>query len=186
MDMRWSLEELYPSFDSESFQKDFEEVFEKIETIKEWSKNNLDSIESSVSKIENYLKMQIEFGNLYSRLYEYASLTMSVDAKNETALQVIEKLEAKITDLAEPLTKFKKWLNSLGNLDTLICCSDLLKEHTFYLKELILETNYLLSDEEEILLAKMKNTGSKAWEKLQELLSSTLLVDITINGESKQ
>lgn len=185
MDMRWSLEELYPSFNSESFQKDFEKVFEKIETIKEWAKNNLASTESSVYKIENYIKMQIEFGNLYSRLYEYASLVMSVDAKNETALQVVEKLEAKLADLAEPSTKFKKWLYSLGNLDTLISCSDLLKEHSFYLKELVLETKHLLSDEEEILLAKMKNTGSKAWEKLQDLLSSTLLVDITINGESK-
>lgn len=183
--MRWSLEELYPSFNSESFQKDFEKVFEKIETIKEWAKNNLASTESSVYKIENYIKMQIEFGNLYSRLYEYASLVMSVDAKNETALQVVEKLEAKLADLAEPSTKFKKWLYSLGNLDTLISCSDLLKEHSFYLKELVLETKHLLSDEEEILLAKMKNTGSKAWEKLQDLLSSTLLVDITINGESK-
>ncbi|WP_341877541.1 M3 family oligoendopeptidase [Defluviitalea saccharophila] len=186
MDMRWSLEELYPSFESESFQKDFEKAFEKIESIKEWAKSNLDSTESSVSKIENYLKMQIEFGNLYSRLFEYASLVMSVDAKNETALQVVEKLEAKATDLAEPSAKFKKWLYSLGNLDTLISCSDLLKEHAFYLKELVLETKYLLRDEEEILLAKMKNTGSKAWEKLQELLSSTLLVDITINGERKQ
>ena len=185
MDMRWSLEELYPSFDSESFQQDFKKVFEKIETIKEWAKNNLASTESSVYKIENYIKMQIEFGNLYSRLYEYASLVMSVDAKNETALQVVEKLEAKLADLAEPSTKFKKWLYSLGNLDTLISCSDLLKEHSFYLKELVLETKHLLSDEEEILLAKMKNTGSKAWEKLQDLLSSTLLVDITINGESK-
>lgn len=185
MDMRWSLEELYPSFNSESFQKDFKKVFEKIETIKEWAKNNLASTESSVYKIENYIKMQIEFGNLYSRLYEYASLVMSVDAKNETALQVVEKLEAKLADLAEPSTKFKKWLYSLGNLDTLISCSDLLKEHSFYLKELVLETKHLLSDEEEILLAKMKNTGSKAWEKLQDLLSSTLLVDITINGESK-
>lgn len=183
--MRWSLEELYPSFNSESFQKDFKKVFEKIETIKEWAKNNLASTESSVYKIENYIKMQIEFGNLYSRLYEYASLVMSVDAKNETALQVVEKLEAKLADLAEPSTKFKKWLYSLGNLDTLISCSDLLKEHSFYLKELVLETKHLLSDEEEILLAKMKNTGSKAWEKLQDLLSSTLLVDITINGESK-
>lgn len=185
MDMRWSLEELYPSFNSESFQKDFKKVFEKIETIKEWAKNNLASTESSVYKIENYIKMQIEFGNLYSRLYEYASLVMSVDAKNEMALQVVEKLEAKLADLAEPSTKFKKWLYSLGNLDTLISCSDLLKEHSFYLKELVLETKHLLSDEEEILLAKMKNTGSKAWEKLQDLLSSTLLVDITINGESK-
>ena len=182
MDMHWSLKELYSSFGSEQFESDLEKVFEQIEKIKLWALDNLDTTDSSVSKIEAFIKMQIEFGNTYSRLYEYAFLTISVDAKNEKALQIIESLENMITDLAEPSVRFKKWLSSLENLGTLIPCSDLLKEHTFYLKELISENKYLLNDSEEVILAKMKNTGSKSWEKLQELVSSTLLVDITLDG----
>ncbi|WP_202813779.1 M3 family oligoendopeptidase [Defluviitalea phaphyphila] len=186
MNMRWSLKELYPSFDSDLFKNDMKKCFELITKINDWVKFNLDTVEGSVYKIETFLKMQIEFGNIYSRLYEFAFLTLSVDAKNEQALQIIELLENKSTDLAEPLVKFKKWLSKFENLDTLISCSDLLKEHTFYLNEFIAETKYLLNEKEEVLIAKMKNTGSKAWEKLQELLSSTLLVDINIDGEEKK
>ena len=43
----------------------------------------------------------------------------------------------------------------------------------------------MLSDNEEELIAKMKNSGSNAWSKLQNILTSTLLVHININGEDK-
>lgn len=184
--MIWNLEQLYPSFDSDYFKNDLNICFNQIETINLWIKDNLDTTDSSVSKIETFIKMQNSFGTLFSRLYDYASLTLSTDAKNEKAQQILITLENKITNLTESTVKFKKWLSHLDNLDTLISCSDLLKQHKFYLKELILENKYLLNDNQEMIIAKMKNTGSKAWEKLQELLSSILLVDIVVNGENKK
>lgn len=74
----------------------------------------------------------------------------------------------------------------MENIDELIESSPILKEHQFYLKNIISNTKYLLSEEEEILISKMSQTGARAWAKLQELLTSTLLVDITIDGEEKQ
>ena len=35
-------------------------------------------------------------------------------------------------------------------------------------------------------MAKMKNSGSNAWSKLQNILTSTLSVHININGEDKK
>lgn len=186
MDMRWSLDELYTSFESEKFKNDIKMCDNLIEDIVKWTELNLKSTNNAVLKIEGYINRQIELHNLFERLMSYATLTSSVDAKNEKALEVIDKLLAKITKLTKPSVMFQRWLNSIENLDEIISSSNLLKEHNFYIKETLQKAKYLLSEEEEILIAKMSNTGSKAWTKLQNILTSTLLVDINIEGEEKQ
>ena len=57
-------------------------------------------------------------------------------------------------------------------------------EHRFLLEEAKKEGQYLLSDAEEMLIAKMSNTGSKAWTNLQNILTSTLLVEMEKEGEN--
>ncbi|GBF10846.1 M3 family oligoendopeptidase [Tepidibacillus sp. HK-1] len=186
MKMRWSLDALYPSFDSDAFKQDLTKCTEGIRQIKKWTKINLSNQEEPVKKLEKYITTQNDFLHLYSRLQSFAQLTLSVEAKNEKALKTLEKLETMSTELAEPTVQFQKWLGSLNNLDQLISSSEILKEHRFYLLEQANKNQYLLSEQEEVILAKMKNTGSKAWAKLQELLTSTLLVEITVNDEEKQ
>jgi pepF/M3 family oligoendopeptidase len=68
----------------------------------------------------------------------------------------------------------------------LLSKSSLLKEHEFYLKEIVENSKYLLSDKEEAVVAKMKNTGSSAWSKLKDLLTSTLSIDIEMDGKQEQ
>lgn len=185
MDQRWSLDELYTSFESEEFKKDFEKCGAEIEKIVKWADENLKDEADPVKTIEEYIKMQNEFGHLFSRLLDYSSLVLSVDANNEKALQMVEKLEDKKTGLTQPEVKFERWLGSLKKLDEIISSSPLLSEHRFFLLETAGKTKYLLSNEEEVLISKMKNTGSNAWSKLQENLISNHTVDIVINGEEK-
>lgn len=186
MDMRWSLDALYPSFESDSFSRDRENLDKEIEKVRAWSKQQLSSKAEPVAKMESYLASLTTIYQLYSRLMAFAELTASTDAKNQKALQTIDQLQVVGVELVEPGVLFQKWLGSLENLDSLIASSKLLKEHRFYLTEIANNNKYLLSEKEEIVIAKMKNTGSNAWAKLQELLTSTLLVDITIDGVEKQ
>lgn len=186
MNMRWSLDALYTSFDSEAFKNDLKKSFEMIEEIKEWSEENLKTNENPVVKLEKYLNLDMEFYNLFTKLSAFARLTSSVDAKNEKALQVLDKLQSKSTELTKPKVSFQKWLNTLENLDEVIASSEFLKNHEFYIKEIANKASYLLSEKEEILISKMSNTGSKSWSKLQNIVSSTLLVDITVDGEEKK
>jgi pepF/M3 family oligoendopeptidase len=186
MDLHWSLQELYTSFDAPAFKKDWEAFIAYIEKIKNWADTNLLNTDDAVAKIDQYIQMQNEFGHLSSKLFQYAELTLSIDAKNETALQIIERLEECMTELSKPSVQFQKWVGTLTNLEALLETSPILKEHRFHLLDQAKHSRYLLSDEEEVVLSKMKNTGSAAWTKLQELLSSTLLVDITVDGELKQ
>lgn len=186
MDQRWSLQELYPSFESPEFKRDMEAVDHSIRELKEWGTTQLKDHENAVEKIETFLRKQIDFSKLFTRLISFSELTLSVEAKNEKALSMVEQLENKYTELTEPSVLFQKWLGSLDALDGLISQSAFLEEHRYYITESAKKTKYLLSEQEEILIAKMRNTGSSAWTKLQEMLTATLLVDITLNGEEKQ
>jgi len=185
LDMKWSLDGLYTSFESQEFKRDFERCSQEIEKMKLWTQKSLSHKKHVVSKIEIYIKSLNTLLDLFSRLSSFASLTVSVDAKNEKALEFDEKLDQKITELTEPQVTFQKWLSSMRDLNKAISSSVLLIEHEFYLKDLAIKSKYLLSDREEVLAAKLKNTGSSSWTKLQNLLTSTLLVDITIDGEEK-
>ncbi|WP_300299717.1 M3 family oligoendopeptidase [Anaerosolibacter sp.] len=186
LEMRWSLDALYQSFDSEEFQRDMKRCENEIKEIIQWSGENFTTYDHALEKIEAYIKRQNHFFHLYTRLLSFGELSLSVSAKDERALRIVEQLEAKETELAKPMVMFQKWIGGLENLEEVIASSGSLKEHAFYLMEIKKNGKYLLSEAEEILIAKMKNTGSNAWSKLQELLSSTLLVDIHVDGEDKK
>lgn len=183
--MRWNLDALYTSFECEEFKSDIKKCEALILEINEWASANLTSLECAKQKIEEYMTKGTEFNNIIEKIMSFSELTCSVDAKNGVALRVIEQFEEKLTGLTKANVTFQKWLGNIQNLDEIIASSKFLKEHRFYLKELVLKNRYLLSENEEVIMAKLSNTGSGAWSKLQEYLTSTLLVDILINGEEK-
>ncbi len=183
--MKWSLNELYKSFNSDEFKEDMISFESSIEHMKKWTVENCENSDNPKEKIEDYIKFQNEFSDLVNKLYNYAELSLSVHTKDETSNKFSEKLALKLAELAKPDTIFSKWLSSIQNLESLIEESDIMKAHCYYLTNLVENAKYLLSESEEDLLAKMKNSGSNAWSKLQNTLSSTLLVPININGEDK-
>ncbi len=185
MNMRWSLESLYPAFESQEFQGDLKKADEEIERIKKWTMDNLSNTQDAKSKLEQVIQSNTQYYKLFSRLFAFSSLSLSVNAKDEKALMYLEKLQNKSTELKGSQVQFEKWLGSLENLSQIIDSSEILKEHRFYLEEIARGNKYLLSEQEEIVIAKMTTTGSQAWSKLQDMLTSTLLVDIEVKGEKK-
>jgi len=184
--MRWNLDKLYTSFESKEYIEDLEKLDELIKDFTCWSEKNLNLPEDAAYKIEIYLNKLIDLTNLFTKLISFASLTSYVDAKNQLALKYLDKLQMKYAEATKATYQFKKFVASIDNLDEAIESSQFLKEHRFYLSEIKLSTNYMLSQEEEVLISKMKNTGSKAWAKLQNMVTSTLLVDIEMDGEIKK
>ena len=188
MEMKWSLEELYSSFDSKEFKKDYEKLNELISKINNWTDKSLDNYQKKEEKMAEFIQMAGEFQKKYSLLMTFARLNQSVDANNKKAGEYIEKLENKYTEVTVSYVKFQKWLGNIENLKLLIENTEkqIIKEHSFYLKEMAKKSKYLLSDKEEYVIAKMTNTGSKAWTKLQQKLTSNLLIEIEKDGEKQK
>ena len=184
MDLTWNLDILYTSFTSEKFRGDMELLNQQIANLNEWAVKNLKDSNRATFKIEEFLKFYNEYKSLYSCLSLYAYLILSSDSSNVEAMDVLDDMDEKDASVIETFISFNRWLNYFNNIDELIDTSPYLIEHRFYLKELLLQSKYLLSEDEEVLMAKMQSTGSKAWQRLYMELTSTIEMDIDIEGES--
>ncbi|SFA72342.1 M3 family oligoendopeptidase [Clostridium frigidicarnis] len=182
MDLTWTLDNIYTSFDSENFKRDMEQLKKYIDSINELDIKNWDNKRNAVSKIEEFLKINNEYKRLYSMIHSYIYLTINADFQNKEAMDILDQLENENFKIIEKFIRFSRWLNDIENLDKIIYSSKYLSEHEFYIKELLLKAKYLLSEKEEVVFAKMNKTGAKAFENLYMELISDTTIDITING----
>ena len=185
METTWSLKELYESFESEAFLKDIEKVDEIIKRYDNYAQSLSQTDESDIKKLENYLEFQIEMSNLFQRLFSFCSLTLSTNTSDETALKYSDILNEKTSHLASSEAIVNHYIGSLKNIDSLLSQSKQLAEHAFLFHEIQQFSKYLLSDKEEAVIAKLQNTGSVAWSKLKDMLTSKLMVEVPLHGETK-
>lgn len=178
MELNWSLKEIYESFECEEFNKDLNKLDEIIEDIKRWCNKAVNNKENAKRNLENYIMKFTIYNDLSMKLFSFVNLTISADTQNKTALKYCDILERKFTELVESSTKFEKYISEIEDIDSILDSSDILKEHKFIINELKENSKYLLSDKEEKIIAKMKNTGSSAWSKLKDSLISTLMVEV--------
>ncbi|WP_291576845.1 M3 family oligoendopeptidase [Clostridium sp. UBA4548] len=183
MDLMWNLDKIYTSFDSEDFKNHMELIKEYIHAIKRLDIHSWATDKSCVLKIEEFLKTINEYKKIYSRLYSYGYLVFNADCENVKAMNSLDYLENMNSELTDIFIKFSWWLKDIEDLNEITSASEYLSEHEFYLKELMVKSKYLLNDKEETIISRMKNTGSKAWERLYMELIATTEESITINGK---
>lgn len=185
MNLNWNLESIYPSFNSEAFKSDYSEIESLIEELTHFTKA-LTPEQPVVESLETAVRKFSRLYELISTVAGYASLKFTVNTSDAEAIGYYEKAEKLITEITQPDVSFKRYLNTLGPLELHIEKSELLKEHRFYLNYTKQCAAHMLSDNEEILIAKLMTTGSSSWSMLQSKLTSKLSVDVVVNGETKQ
>ncbi|WP_425448995.1 hypothetical protein [Dethiothermospora halolimnae] len=165
---------------------DKRKLFVEIDTLNNWTSKKLDTKDKPVKKMENYIKGISTIEESSHKLYGYCLLNLSVDTNNKQSKNLMGTLRSKMSDLTKSNTIFQKWLYSINNLDNVIKNSDYLKEHEFYIKENLRKGTYSLSEEEEVVISKLTNTGTGAWSELRNTLVSNLMFDINIDNEEKK
>ena len=163
MSTEWSLKEIYPSFESEEFQRDFErfsnfrEVFNGLTL-----EDNLESIKAAIAALE-------EFSVLSSRLGNYINLTLTANTTDETANKYRTLFGNAYASLNSAYTKVYKFI---GSVETDITADENLKDYEFYFAEAKQQYKHLLSDELEDVIAKFSISGGDGWEQLFEAMTS--------------
>ncbi len=180
----WDLSVMYNSFEDENFKNDIEKSTDMIKKFDEFIKNRLDG--DKVEIIEYYLNSKNEFYNLVYKLHSFAQLTFTTDTSNNKAMSYITQLEMLLSKTVESEVKFEKWLSKVENLDEILNSTPLIKEHSFYLNELVSKSGYLLTDAEEVLYAQLRQTGSSAFDTLQGKVTSTLMIEIEEDGKKEK
>lgn len=160
----WTLEDLYPSFESQEFKQDVE-AYKAL-------KGKFESLplEDSIEGITQVVKLLEESTVLTGCLYNYIHLTLATDTTHETATQVEVQLAGVSADLQATYAKVSKFL---GTIQTDITTDPFLAEYRYYFEEAKKDATHLLSDELEEVLAKMSISGGKAWSQLFDFMWSS-------------
>ena len=177
---KWSLKSLYLGFDDPKYSEDLNHLDQLILEINSQSVD-FDNYDQKERKLVKYLENEMLLEALIDKLYHFASLTSSVESTNQEANKMVNLLQTKLTQLTKISTLFTNWMKDYPNLEEDIAHNDFLKEHQFYLNEVKDHAGHLLSTELEVMLAKLRQTGSSSWGRLQSLLTSTL--DVEYDGK---
>jgi len=173
---KWSLDKLYLGFDDPKYQEDLTKIDQMIQEIN-GQIEELNNYDDKLNKLLRFMNYEIEFDHLIGRVYSFAGLTESVDSTNPQAVKMTSVLRRKMTELTKVNTVFNKWLANYPSLENDIENNAFLKDHAFYLQEIKAKASHMLSDDLEMMVAKLRQTGSSAWGTLQSLLTSTLEVE---------
>lgn len=173
----WSLNALYPSFDSSEFQEDLVQIDAMVQDILGFAQKELTNYDNPYQTLTNYLNKSEAMRKIVHRAFAFCSLTMSVEALNEDASKYMNQLQTTMAKTALSSTMFSKWLPQVPELETIIEANTELKEVAFFLNRIVEGSKYVLSDKEEMVISKLQQTGSGAWGRLQGELTSTLKVD---------
>jgi pepF/M3 family oligoendopeptidase len=181
MQLNWSLDALYSSFDSENFKNDLLLLESEIDTLDVKSTELKD-----VTHVEAYFRTLESIQKIATKLYSFSSLTFSTDTNNQSALQTENKLLMLLSSATAARTKMTKFLSTVEDLEAFIAPSEFLKQFLYVMEEDRRYSKHLLSEAEEILASKLSITGSSAWTTLQQKLISTLKCTLVQDGEMKE
>ncbi len=173
---KWNLDALFTSFDSEEFKDNLQKINELIETATKDAKASFVDMSDAEAKIVRYLETSSDLRSRLLRAFAYCSLRISTDTSDQDAKKYMNHLQQLSAKTTYASTTFTKWLPNVEDLDALIEKNPLLKEAEYYLHRIVEGAKHVLSDKEEMIIAKMQNTGSSAWSQLQGELTSTLKI----------
>lgn len=180
MDLKWNIDNIYTSFTCDEFLSDMKKLDEYINTVNEFK------IEKTDKSVEEFLRLNDEYEKLYCKLEAYANLRSTIDVTDGEALDILDVLDDKSSEHKQAVIGFSRWLNNTEDIEELIKNSSYLLQHKFYLGELMKKSRYLLSPKEEVIVAKLQSTGSKAWQRCYMELVSTEEEEITLNGKEEK
>lgn len=185
MELRWDLSLIYDSFDSKALKDDLNRAKHLIQTTTQHYKTFLSDMENPAYKLVYHVNIINEINGLLLKLNSYARLRKSVDEDKTRAKKLEEEIQQLMPSLNGINIPFLRYLNQLDHLDELIQSQPLLMEHQFFLTDLKEQSCHLLSDDMELLLGEMQETGSYAFEQLHNSLTDSLTADVYIGGENK-
>ena len=183
---RWCLNDLYTGFDSPEFLADFNAAGGRIAEFTKWAEENFVSMDNASAKLVEYIGMVNQNSKSLIKMIIYSMLVKSVDDNNLDAKKYGDQLRVMFAGLTKPQVMFAAYVGKIDDLEAVINSHDTLKEHAFILREQKAKNKYLLSEQEEVVFANLKTTGSSAWEDMKNQQTATMRIKVTVEGEEKE
>ncbi len=180
--MKWELDNIYPSFESEEFRRDLSLLQEKVESFLNWQKENLSSTENLEEKVLYCVETLNELSLLAGKLMVYSNLKLAENTNNEPAAKYSTVVREKFVALSSARIRFMKFLSNVSfeNIQ-----DERVLSYKFVLEEMKERAKYLLSDNEEKIISMMRINGGDGWNQLFSKVTSNITCEVEIDGEKK-
>ena len=176
IEQSWDLTPIYESFESDLFKNDIKKLTELVERLSEKLEKAKNSDISDILLV--YIENSNTLGTLESRLSEYCLLNLSQNSDNSKAYSYLDKINDISSKTAEAESKICHALLNVKDIEKVIDSNYTLREHSYFIKELYQKSKHVLTEKEEVLYAKLRNTGSLSWEKLWENVTGNTICHI--------
>jgi oligoendopeptidase F len=110
-------------------------------------------------------------------LHACAHAALATDSRDEPAVAASSEVEAAGARLRPLLARLADWVDALG-ADALVSVSEQAREHHEPLRRLAQRAAHQMSEPEEGLYAELQTTGSSAWYRLHQDVTSQLATDV--------
>ena len=181
MNREWDLSVIYKGFDDPKYAADSEALHRCAEEYKQFAAQ-LDENDRAAA-IHRAIELAERLELLAMPLIEYASLRYSTNTADEDAINAMGRVEKLLADCSAATASVDAFIGKTEGLDALIDADPFLHDYRFLLKEKQEHAKYTLDEKVEDALAKMNLSGGRAWERLQDYLTSTVQADF--RGEKK-
>lgn len=183
MELRWDLTKIYSSFHCPELIQDKVNLFQLLEKKATCYLNYFTSDAPTTEKLIEYITTMNQSNQMMLKLTAFARLHLAIDSSDMEAKSLLDEVEQNMSKLHIMNREFLYFLQELDDISQYTKDNPLLSEHADILEDLKNQSSHLLDQTTEDLISELASTGSYAYSKLHEEITTSLLVDVTIGDE---
>jgi len=189
---RWDLTNVYPGLDSPVLIQDIDWVKTTTDSIKKLYDEELVNIDetSDAIKINQAISTVVDQMNalmlkaMTIRAFLHSYIT--TDSFNQQASRMYSQFDQVMVGVQKVTVLLEAWVGQFKDiLPEVLAHGNSAGEHAFPITEMAEQSQYLMSEKEEILTSELSLSGPRAWSKLQGVVTSQKTVDFELDGETK-
>ena len=166
---RWNLSPIYPAVDSKEFNDDLTRLKGLLATLRK-------ELESGKADIATLVEMENEISDIEETLGSYAYCNVSVNTTDKSAVNALNKVEELGMDRAVCGTLFNTYVAEHKAEVDAYCAAH--PDYRFIFDEIAEDAKHQMPKELEELAADLMRSGSDAFGRLQETVSSSACAEL--------
>ncbi len=183
--VRWDLTALFDSIEDPKIETTWQACNKRAASFAEKYRGRINDANLSASLLNEALT---DLEGLYNEVVKpinFANLIFAGDSSNPANGAFLQSQMEKVTEIQVTLMFFELELQAAPE-DTIakLLADKTLNNYHHYIQVARTYSPYRLSEKEEVLMEELSNTGSRAWNRLFDEVTSNHVYKFTLNGET--
>ena len=189
---RWDLTNIYISLDSTDLAEDINWVKSAIKELRDDYKSRLKGItpQSDIKEINQALSDAVDKMNALmekaTTINAFIHSFISTDSFNQQAQRLESQFDQVLVGIQQVTFLLQAWVGQFqAVLPEVFALGNSAGAHHFPIMEIAEQSQYRMSEKEELLSSELSLAGSNAWSKLQGTVTSQKTVKFELDGEQQ-